>query len=114
MVIYEVNHLGIRPDIDRQYRRWLHRHAREMLGLPGFVGVDWFACEDMTWASPSQGVCVHYHVRGPQDLERYLREEAPRMRADGVLRFPDGSRITRRLLRPRRSPLTHGLRPDGE
>jgi len=104
MVIYEVNHLDIRPDIHDSYCLWLAVHAREMLSLAGFVGVDWFECESPTGGSTSHNVCLHYHLHGQDDLDRYLREDAPRMRAEGLRLFPGGSTIARRVLRPRRPP----------
>ena len=77
-VIYEVD-LEIDSAIAAEYREWLRGHIAEMLALPGFTGAR--ASEVMQPA-----------------LDAYLREHAPRMRADGVARFGDRFRAQRRVL----------------
>lgn len=43
---------------------------------------------------------MHYVLRDAAALDAYLHEHAPRMRADGVARFGDRFRASRRVLRP--------------
>jgi Domain of unknown function (DUF4286) len=42
---------------------------------------------------------VQYTLVDAAALDGYLREHAPRLRADGVARFGDGFRAHRRILR---------------
>lgn len=98
-LVYEVN-LVVDAAIAPAYRAWLHDHVREMLALPGFVAAQVF---EVTAPPPSAGtlsLCTQYRLRDAAALDAYLREHAPRMRADGVARFGDGFRATRRVLRP--------------
>ena len=100
MIIYEVNHLGIKADIYEKYRIWLQKHVAEILGLPGFLMADTFDSRDMEGDSMSLDVCIHYYLRADADLDRYLLVDARRMRAEGEKLFPQGSRIYRRTLSP--------------
>jgi hypothetical protein len=43
-------------------------------------------------------LCVQYTLVDASALDAYLREHAPRLRADGVARFGDGFRAHRRIL----------------
>ncbi|KFN49877.1 DUF4286 family protein [Arenimonas composti] len=95
-VIYEVN-LQVRPDLAAAYLAWLHGHVAEILALPGFeaatIARDREATDD-GWLQ----LCCHYRLRDADALETYLREHAPRLRADGITRFGDGFRARRRIL----------------
>ena len=98
MIVYEVN-LDIDRTIADAYRDWLQAHVAEMLALPGFVDA---RCHEVVDDPPDPlrlRLCVHYRLQDLAALERYLREHAPRMRADGVARFGDGFRASRRVLR---------------
>ena len=97
--VYEVN-LAIDADIAPAYRAWLGPHVHELLALPGFVSARVFEVLD---GAPDDGrlhLCVQYVLRDTQVLETYLREYAPRMRADGVARFGERFHASRRVLRP--------------
>lgn len=95
-VLYEVN-LHVRPDIAGAYVEWLHAHVAGILALPGFeaatIGRDREPAGD-GWL----GLCCHYRLRDAAALETYLREHAPRLRADGIARLGDGFRASRRVL----------------
>ena len=99
MVVYEVS-VDVDAAIRDDYLGWLAAHVDEILALPGFTGADIFevldpACEDGWFA-----VCVQYRLRDADALDTYLREHAPRLRADGIARFGDRMRARRRVLAP--------------
>ncbi len=96
-VIYEVT-LHAQAGIAEAYLAWLRTHVAEMLALPGFEGAELDAVETPSTAESSW--CVRYRMRDRAALDDYLRDHAPRMRADGVARFGDGFRAERRILVP--------------
>lgn len=96
-LVYEVN-LSVRRDIEAEYRAWLDAHVREILALPGFIGATVF---DRLEPAPSPDefcLSLHYRLRDPAALADYLRDHAPRLRADGIARFGEGFRADRRVL----------------
>lgn len=98
-LVYEVN-VEADPEIAGDYRTWLDGHVTSMLALPGFEAAVVF---DVLEPAPAHGAsawCVHYTLRDAAALEAYLAEHAPRMRAEGVARFGDRFRASRRVLRP--------------
>ncbi|MCW5579913.1 MAG: DUF4286 family protein [Luteimonas sp.] len=99
VLVYEVN-LDVDAGIAGEYRAWLEAHVRGMLALPGFASAHVF---EVLEGAPGDGdlhLCVHYILRNAAALEAYLRDHAPRMRAEGVARFGDRFRASRRVLRP--------------
>jgi hypothetical protein len=97
-IVYEVN-VDLDAAIELDYRAWLDAHVREILALPGFTGARIF---DVVEPQPDTGrvaLCVQYALRDAAALDAYLRDHAPRLRADGVARFGDGFRAHRRVLR---------------
>ena len=97
-IVYEVN-VDLDAAIERDYRAWLDAHVREILALPGFTGARIF---DVVEPHPDTGLvalCVQYALRDAAALDAYLRDHAPRLRADGVARFGDRFRAHRRVLR---------------
>lgn len=96
-LVYEVN-LVVRRDIEAAYRAWLDAHVREILALPGFVGATVFERLEPTAGADEFCLSVHYRLRDSAALTDYLREHAPRLRADGIARFGDGFRADRRVL----------------
>lgn len=99
MIVYEVN-LDIAADAFAAFREWLQAHVREMLALPGFVSAEILECREPAPASGRRSLCVAYRLARASDLERYLREDAPRLRADGITRFGGKFNATRRVLEP--------------
>lgn len=98
-LVYEVN-LDVDAGIAGEYRAWLDAHVRAMLALPGFVSARVFEVLDDADRDCGLHLCVHYALRDAAALDAYLQEHAPRMRADGVARFGDRFRASRRVLRP--------------
>lgn len=100
MPVYEVN-VELDAGIADAYRAWLDAHVREILALPGFSGASVMEVVDPAPAHGSVALCVQYRLRDAAALEAYLRDHAPRLRADGIARFGDGFRAWRRILEPR-------------
>ncbi len=97
MIVYEVN-LEVDLAIVEAYRAWLDAHVQEILALPGFDGVRVYDVLDPLPTAGRTGLSVQYLLRDAGTLEDYLREQAPRLRAEGLERFGDGVRIRRRVL----------------
>jgi Domain of unknown function (DUF4286) len=95
-VIYEVN-IFAEKSIEADYRRWLTKHIDEILSLPGFVEAKCFEVQADA-LSHELSFCVHYYLDSQISLDNYLLHHAPRLRADGIARFGDRFRATRRVL----------------
>lgn len=97
-LIYEVN-VDLDAAIEGDYRAWLDAHVREILAMPGFTGARIFEVVEPRQDTGRVTLCVQYALRDAAALDAYLRDHALRLRADGVARFGDGFRATRRVLR---------------
>ena len=84
--------------IAADYRAWLTAHVGELLALPGFTGARVFEVLEPAPAAGEARLCVQYQLRDESALAAYLREHAPRLRADGLARFGDRFRASRRVL----------------
>lgn len=100
-VIYEVN-VEVDAAAFEDYRRWLREHIGEILELSGFTGARVFDVADPPPSAGRIGLCVQYTLKDQAALDAYLRDHAPRLRADGVARFGDRFQASRRILRPTR------------
>ena len=99
LLVYEVN-LEFDRAIEADYRAWLATHVRDILALPGFTGAEVFEVLDPPPTAGRIGLSVRYLMRDRAALDDYLREHAPRLRAEGLERFgEEGVRIRRRVLR---------------
>lgn len=100
-VIYEVN---IEVDVAAQddYRAWLGEHIAEILALPGFTGAKVFEVLEPPASAGRVALCVQYALKHQAAFDDYLREHAPRLRADGMARFGGRFQATRRVLRATR------------
>lgn len=98
MIVYEVN-LRVQRTIEAEYRAWLAHHVAQMLQLPGFEAASTFVVPEAD-DEASIALCVQYRVRDAAALERYLAEDAPRMRGDGIARFGARFSAGRRVLVP--------------
>jgi hypothetical protein len=96
-LVYEVN-LEVDAAIAADYRAWLEDHVAQILALPGFTGARIYEVLEPQPPATLVALCVQYTLRGRDDFDAYLREHAPRMRADGVARFGDRFRAERRVL----------------
>lgn len=97
-VIYEVN-IEVDAAAHDDYRAWLRDHIAEILALPGFTGAKVFDVLEPPPSAGRIGLSVQYALKDREALDDYLREHAPRLRADGVARFGDRFQATRRILR---------------
>ena len=94
MIVYEVRAV-VEDAVAEGYRAWLEPHIREILGIPGFTHAELLE-ED---AEAGETVwTVRYHLESREALEQYLRDHAPRLRADGIARFGERFRETRRVM----------------
>lgn len=98
-MVYEVN-IEVDAALRNEYLAWLRGHVAEILALPGFTGAELFEVEPATADAPGRtALCVQYRLADAGALDTYLREHAPRLRADGIARFGDRFRAHRRVLR---------------
>ena len=98
-VIYEVT-LDVDAGGAAEFDVWLKQHVQAMLRLPGFRTADILSPQAGP-AAADAGVTrrvVQYTLASQADLDHYLREHAPRMRAEAVARFGDRLRTSRRVL----------------
>jgi hypothetical protein len=100
-VIYEVN-IEVDGAAHDEYRVWLHDHVAEILALPGFKGAKIFEVLEPPPSAGRVGLCVQYALQDRAALDDYLRDHAPRLRADGMARFGDRFQASRRVLRATR------------
>lgn len=97
-IVYEVN-IEVDASAHDDYRMWLRDHIAEILGLPGFTGAKVFEVLEPPPSAGRIGLCVQYALKNRELLDDYLRDHAPRLRADGVARFGDRLHTTRRIMR---------------
>ena len=98
-VIYEVN-IEVDAAAHDDYRLWLRAHIDEILALPGFTGAKVFDVLEPPPAAGRIGLCVQYALRDQTALDDYLRDHAPRLRADGMAKFGGRFQAQRRVLAP--------------
>ena len=82
-VVYEVD-LAVEAAIAAEYRAWLRGHVAAMLALPGFRGAQVLEVLDPEPAPGFAGLRVQYRLEDEAACAAYLREHAPRMRAEGI------------------------------
>lgn len=96
-VVYEVN-IDLEAALRTPYLAWLADHVAEICALPGFTGAAVFEVSDPAPAPGRVGLCVQYGLTDQAALAAYLRDHAPRLRADGMARFGGRFVATRRVL----------------
>lgn len=96
-VVYEVN-LAVEAGAIDEYRAWLAAHVAEILAIDGFTGASTWTVTDPPAAAGTVNLCVQYALRDADALAAYLRDHAPRLRAEGIARFGERVRATRRVL----------------
>lgn len=99
MTIYEVS-IQIDAECAADYRAWLAGHVRELLALPGFASAQVFEIEADEPEPAHCGLVVQYLLENHLALQRYLREQAPAMRAKADEHFAGRYQISRRVLNP--------------
>ena len=91
MFIYEVN-LSINKEIVKDFAVWLRHHMKEVVSLGHFEKAELFSRENEC------ELTVHYHMKDQKTLDDYLKNHAPRLREEGLKKFPDQFTATRRVL----------------
>jgi len=99
MIVYAVD-VEVDAPAYAEYRAWLDAHVREMLALPGFVSAEILERSDPPPPPGRRSLSAYYRLSSAADLERYLRIDAPRMRAEGTSRFGGSFSASRRILAP--------------
>ena len=94
-IIYEVN-LEADAAIAGPFDTWLRDHIADMLQFNGFLSAE--ILDDPETPPGKIRRIVQYRLRDQPALDRYLRDEAPRMRQDGIDKFGDGFSAQRRML----------------
>jgi hypothetical protein len=94
-VLYEVN-LDADAAIEGPFDTWLRDHIADVLQFEGFQSAE--ILDDT--AAPDGRIrrIVQYRLRNQAALDAYLRDHAPRMRAQGVEKFGDRFQAERRML----------------
>lgn len=88
MLSYEVTvHLDD-LSLARALERYMTAHVAEVVAAGGFVDGRFERNGDGDYRS-------RYTVRTREDLDRYVEEHAPRLRADFLEHFPEGVRVAR-------------------
>ena len=95
MIIYEVT-LEVELPVKESFLVWLREHILEMGTFDGFGQGELYEAEDAPEGTFS--LVVSYPVRDRSALERYFQDGAGQMRGDGLARFPDKFRASRRIL----------------
>ena len=98
MLIYEVN-LFVNTSVYKKFVPWLEEYIKEMLLFDGFSKADIWEWVDEEPSLTTKNICVQYSVKSEQSLGHYFEKHAPRMRNEGLQRFPGGFRATRRVLK---------------
>jgi len=97
-VVYEVT-IDLDASIRDAYLDWLGPHMRELCALPGFTDARLFEVDEPGADAGRVSLCAHYLLDDMAALDAYLRDHAPRLRADGEARFGGRFRASRRILR---------------
>jgi antibiotic biosynthesis monooxygenase (ABM) superfamily enzyme len=93
MIVYEVR-AAVDLEVADAYRAWLDPHVHEILAIPGFTGAELLTEDE---ESGRRVYCVRYHLDDRAALEAYLRDHAPRLRAEGLARFAGRFTASRRV-----------------
>lgn len=105
MIVYEV-HLITGIEIRAAFIGWMKTHLERMLEFDGFrrasfMNVIAAQSADFHALKPDEEAWVcQYEVDTQGHLDAYLRDHAPRMRADGPARFGNRMRAVRRVVVP--------------
>jgi hypothetical protein len=90
MVTYEIT-TTVEPGLVETYERYMREHH-----IPHVLGTGCFRSASFTRAGPGR-YRVWYEAAGERDLERYLENHAPTLRADFESRLPKGVTVSREV-----------------
>jgi hypothetical protein len=98
MMIYEVN-LEIEKKIEKSFKDWMGIHIEDMMKTGHFKKARSWHVDPTVGADENLfQIIVHYEPHSEKALEDYMRDLAPKMRADGANRFGGQFKATRRIL----------------
>lgn len=89
MVTYEVSAL-VRPDLIVAYEAYMRRHIVDLLATGRFVKATFARATGHRYR-------IRYEARDRQSVDRYVAEDAPRLRADFAGHFPKGVEVSREI-----------------
>lgn len=89
MVIYEVTAV-VEPDRTAEYEEYIRHH------VPDLLATGCFTAASFDKSAPGR-YRVRYQSAVREDLDRYLRDHASRLRADFAKHFPSGVQISREV-----------------
>ena len=94
VIIYEVN-LELDPEIVTDFDEWLDGHILQMLQFEGFNSAKKFNSIE----GKQYFLTVQYKIESQEDLDRYLRNHAYKMRQEGIQKFQDKFKTHRRIMK---------------
>jgi hypothetical protein len=94
-VLYEVN-MEADAAIEAPFDTWLRDHIADLLQFDGFRSAE--ILEDSSCPPGRVRRIVQYRLRDQGALDAYLRDHAPRMRAQGIAKFGERFAAERRVL----------------
>ena len=94
-VLYEVN-MEADAAIEGAFDTWLRDHIADLLQFSGFLSAE--ILEDRSGPPGRVRRIVQYRLRNQAALDDYVRNHAPRMRAQGIGKFGDRFSTERRVL----------------
>lgn len=95
ITIYEVN-LEVDASKRDEFAGWLPGHVQRVLAKPGFLGAV-IEIEERPADQPPV-FCVRYRLQNREALQTYFEKHAAAMRQEGIDRFGEHFRATRRIL----------------
>jgi len=88
MIIYEIT-AKVRLDLCSKYEAYMREtHIPDLLKTGAFTGATISTAEPGAYR-------ISYQVQNREDLDRYVRDHAPALRADVAKHFPEGVEQTR-------------------
>jgi hypothetical protein len=94
-VLYEVN-LEADAAIEAAFDTWLRDHIADLLQFKGFLSAEILGDDSQPPGKVRR--IVQYRLRDQAALDDYVRDHAPRMRAQGIEKFGDRFSTERRVL----------------
>ena len=89
MMTYVVTAL-VRPDLVAAYESYMRDHIVELLATGRFVRATFARATDHRYR-------IRYEASDQHAVDRYIAEEAPRLRADFAEHFPRGVEVSREI-----------------
>lgn len=89
MVTYEVTAL-VRADLVATYETYMRRHIIELLATGRFVRATFARATGHRYR-------IRYEADDRQSVDRYIANDAPRLRADFAEHFPQGIEVSREI-----------------